>query len=706
MARIVREAFDAGAAGFSSNRFRAHMSRSGKVVPGTFAAGRRARGRSPAPSARPATACSRPSPTARSPRAPHRRRCPTSTCSPACRSSRGRPLTFSTFQASARVRRVPPGARRRRRLERAGRAAAAADHPAGRHVHDEPRHLPPVHEPADLQGAGRPPARRAGGRACASPRCASRSSASRTCSTGGLGAMMGAMLGQAVGRLFSLDVPGRLRARPVAVDQGPGPGARRRAARPTSTTCMTEGDGTTFFAILGNNFGEGTLEPCREMLLDPQHGERAVRRRRPRDDDLGLLAARRSTSPTGCATAPRASGCRSSWPCTSSPARRPRCTASPTAACSRPGAGPTSTSSTSTTSRSRRRTRAPTCPPAPAASSSRRPATSPRWSAARWCAAHDEDTGARPGRLLRSGQGERLMERPRRRRRRRRHRRPRLGARARPRRPPRHARRARRHADARRRRGRLRVGPPRRAAGAAPARVPRAGPHDPARPVPRRAARRWPSIGIDAAADPQRRAGCQLDEATLAVLAADDDLRMLPVPAHHLRVGHAHAPCWPRRRRARRRPRRRRRRAARRAPTDRPSSPACGSRTARCSPPTSSSPPPAAAATCRRGSTPTASRSPRRSATPASSTSPASTGPPRRVRLRLPGRVRRRPRRRRDRLRRRHLLRSPPSSTATTRSCAPTSATRPGSTPPCALLPELADVVVGRRHADQRRCTA
>ena len=37
MARIVREAFDAGAAGFSSNRFRAHMSRSGKVVPGTFA---------------------------------------------------------------------------------------------------------------------------------------------------------------------------------------------------------------------------------------------------------------------------------------------------------------------------------------------------------------------------------------------------------------------------------------------------------------------------------------------------------------------------------------------------------------------------------------------------------------------------------------------------------------------------------------------
>jgi N-acyl-D-amino-acid deacylase len=32
---------------------------------------------------------------------------------------------------------------------------------------------------------------------------------------------------------------------------------------------MTAGDGTTFFAILGSNFGDGTLEPCREMLMDP-----------------------------------------------------------------------------------------------------------------------------------------------------------------------------------------------------------------------------------------------------------------------------------------------------------------------------------------------------------------------------------------------------------------------------------------------------
>lgn len=38
MARLVREAVDAGAAGFSTNRYRAHMSRSGRPVPGTFAA--------------------------------------------------------------------------------------------------------------------------------------------------------------------------------------------------------------------------------------------------------------------------------------------------------------------------------------------------------------------------------------------------------------------------------------------------------------------------------------------------------------------------------------------------------------------------------------------------------------------------------------------------------------------------------------------
>jgi N-acyl-D-aspartate/D-glutamate deacylase len=30
---------------------------------------------------------------------------------------------------------------------------------------------------------------------------------------------------------------------------------------------MTQGNGDAFFALLGNNFNAGTLEPCREMLL-------------------------------------------------------------------------------------------------------------------------------------------------------------------------------------------------------------------------------------------------------------------------------------------------------------------------------------------------------------------------------------------------------------------------------------------------------
>ena len=86
--------------------------------------------------------------------------------------------------------------------------------------------------------------------------------------TGGIGAMVGAMIGGAVGRLFSLAFP---------VDYEPDPSqsikARARAAGVDPLELlydeMTAGDGTTFFALLGNNFHEGTLEPCREMLLDP-----------------------------------------------------------------------------------------------------------------------------------------------------------------------------------------------------------------------------------------------------------------------------------------------------------------------------------------------------------------------------------------------------------------------------------------------------
>ena len=71
----------------------------------------------------------------------------------------GRPLTFSTFQAAPQsdvFRRVLDGAAA---WNARGRATATADHSPRGHVHDEPRHLPPVHEPADLQGVGRPAGR-------------------------------------------------------------------------------------------------------------------------------------------------------------------------------------------------------------------------------------------------------------------------------------------------------------------------------------------------------------------------------------------------------------------------------------------------------------------------------------------------------------------------------------------------------------------
>jgi N-acyl-D-aspartate/D-glutamate deacylase len=84
---------------------------------------------------------------------------------------------------------------------------------------------------------------------------------------GGIGSMMGAMLGAVVGRLFSMAFP---------VDYEPDPSqsvkalARARGVEPLHYLYdqMTAGDGSAFFALLGNNFNAGTLEPCREMLLD------------------------------------------------------------------------------------------------------------------------------------------------------------------------------------------------------------------------------------------------------------------------------------------------------------------------------------------------------------------------------------------------------------------------------------------------------
>jgi N-acyl-D-aspartate/D-glutamate deacylase len=86
--------------------------------------------------------------------------------------------------------------------------------------------------------------------------------------TGGMAPLMGAMLGRAVGRLFSMAFP---------VEYEPAPSesikaqARALGVDPLHLLYdrMTEGAGDTFFALLGNNFGDGTLEPCLDMLRDP-----------------------------------------------------------------------------------------------------------------------------------------------------------------------------------------------------------------------------------------------------------------------------------------------------------------------------------------------------------------------------------------------------------------------------------------------------
>ena len=127
MARIVGEAFDAGAAGFSSNRFRAHMSRSGKSC--------RARSHRSTSSARSPAAVGR---------AGHGvfQAIADGTITPGAENDEmpeldllaalsiesGRPLTFSTFQASTQsgvFRRVLDGtARGTRRARSCGRRSS------------------------------------------------------------------------------------------------------------------------------------------------------------------------------------------------------------------------------------------------------------------------------------------------------------------------------------------------------------------------------------------------------------------------------------------------------------------------------------------------------------------------------------------------------------------------------------------------------
>ena len=265
MARIVGEAFAAGAAGFSSNRFRAHRSRSGRIVPGTFAAVDELRAIAGAVGEAGHGVLQAIADGTITPEAEDRM--PDLDLLAELAQTARRPLTFSTFQASAEsgvYRRVLDGAAAwnakgiQLRPQIIPRAVTFMTSLASYHPF---MNRPTYKAMADLPLAARVAKMR-------QPEVRTQILQEQDEFTGGLGAMMGVMLGKAVGRLFSLAFP---------VDYEPDPSqsikARARAAGVDPLELlydeMTAGDGTTFFALLGNNFHEGTLEPCREMLLDP-----------------------------------------------------------------------------------------------------------------------------------------------------------------------------------------------------------------------------------------------------------------------------------------------------------------------------------------------------------------------------------------------------------------------------------------------------
>jgi len=265
MARLVGEAFAAGAAGFSSNRFRAHRSRSGKVVPGTFApadellAIARAVGDA-GHGVIQAIADGTINPAGDVDRMPE-----LDLLADLALAS-GQPLTFSTFQASAQsdvYRRVLDGTaewnRRGARLRpqiipRSVTMMTSLEtyHPfMGRRTYKAIADLPVAERVARMR---RPEVRAA--------------ILAEQDEHAGIGSMMGAMLANRAGRMFSMKAP-------IEYEPDRSESVKAQAAALGKDTVehlydlMTEGDGTTFFALLGSNFGGGTLEPCRDMLLDP-----------------------------------------------------------------------------------------------------------------------------------------------------------------------------------------------------------------------------------------------------------------------------------------------------------------------------------------------------------------------------------------------------------------------------------------------------
>jgi len=265
MARLVREAFDAGAAGFSSNRFRAHTSRSGRVVPGTFAPVRElsaiaAAVRGTGHGVLQAIADGTITPGQETDGMPE-----LDLLAGLSRTA-DLPLTFSTFQVD------PTSAVYRRVLD------GVAEHNAnGAQLRPQiiPRSVtfmtslatyhPFQTRPAYQQLASLPPAERAA--AMRRPEVRARILADKD-ATSGPGAMFAMILNRSMGRMFSMAFPVQYEPEP---DQSVLAQATALGKEPAEHLydLLTQGDGTTFYAVLGSNFGHGTLEPCRDMLLDP-----------------------------------------------------------------------------------------------------------------------------------------------------------------------------------------------------------------------------------------------------------------------------------------------------------------------------------------------------------------------------------------------------------------------------------------------------
>jgi len=265
MARLVGEAFGAGAAGFSTNRFRGHTSRSKRIVPGTFSpteeltAIARAVGEA-GHGVLQVIADGTITPGEEIDRMPEL------DMLAGLSLTAGRPLTFSTFQVRAQsdvLRRVLDG------------TAAWNDKGAQLRPQIIPRSVsmmtslgtyhPFMYRPTYSKLADLPLRERAAEMRRSEVR--ERILAEQDDSSG-RHVILALALGRAVGRMFSMAWPVEYEPDPAASVQAQ---AQAMGKDPVHHLydLLVEGDGTTFYAQLGSNFGDGTLEPCRQMLLDP-----------------------------------------------------------------------------------------------------------------------------------------------------------------------------------------------------------------------------------------------------------------------------------------------------------------------------------------------------------------------------------------------------------------------------------------------------